>query len=53
MARGKPVGSIQAQLRSWAKDYLEQTQLVVRAGLDLGISRIQVQHPHHSATLLP
>ena len=29
---GKPVGYIQAQSRSWAKDYLEQIQLVVRAG---------------------
>ena len=28
-------------------------QLVVRAGLDLGISRFQVLHPNHSAMLPP
>ena len=41
-----PTGS-----RSWAKDYLEQIQLVVRAGTELEISRFQVRHAHHSATL--
>ena len=32
-------------------DYLEQIQLVVRGGFELGISRFQVQCPNHSATL--
>ena len=53
LAGGKPVGSVQAQPRSWAKDYLEQIQLVVRAGSELVISRFQVRHPDHSATLPP
>ena len=39
--------------RSWGKDYLKQIQLVVRAVLELGISRIQFRHPDHSATLPP
>ena len=34
-------------------EYLEQIQLVVRARLELGISRFQFQHPDHSATLPP
>ena len=53
LAGGKPVGYIQAQPRSWAKYYLEQIQLVVRAGLELGISRFQVRHLDHSVTLPP
>ena len=37
LAGGKPVGYIQVQPRSWAKDYLEKIQLMVMAGLELGI----------------
>ena len=50
---GRPVGYVQAQPRSWTRDYLEQIQLVVRAGLELGISRFQVRRSNHSATLPP
>ena len=53
LAWGRPVGYIQAQPSSLAKDYLEQNQLVVRAGLELRISRFQVQHPNHWAMLPP
>ena len=49
--RGRPVGYVQAQPRSWTRDYLEQIQLVVRAGLELGLSRFQVLRPNHSPTL--
>ena len=34
VAGGKPIGYLQAEPRSWPKDYLEQIQLVVRAGLE-------------------
>ena len=34
-------------------DYLKQIQLVVRVGLELGISRFQIRHPNHSATFPP
>ena len=34
-------------------DHLDQIQLVVRAGLELGIARFQIQHPDHTATLPP
>ena len=47
---GRPVGYVQAQPRSWTKDYLEQIQLVVGAGLELWISRFQVRRPNHSTT---
>ena len=33
--------------------YREQIQLVVRAGLELGTSELQVQRSNHSATLPP
>ena len=35
------------------EDYPEQIQLVVRARLELRISRFQVWHPDHWATLPP
>ena len=34
-------------------DYLEQIQLAVRVGLDLGASELQVQRSNGSATLPP
>ena len=42
----------QMQPRSWTRDYLEQIQLVVRAGLELGVFRFQVQRPNHAASSL-
>ena len=48
---GRPVGYVQARPRSWTRDYLEQIQLVVRAGSELWIFRFQVRRPNHSATL--
>ena len=51
LAGGIPVGYLQVEPRSWAKDYLEKIQLVVRAGLERGISGFQVRHLDHSATL--
>ena len=39
---GRLVGYVQAQPRSSTRDYLEQIQLVVRAGLEVGSSRFQV-----------
>ena len=50
LAGGRPVGFVQAQPRSWTRDYLEQIQLVVRAGPEPGISRFQIRRPNHSAT---
>ena len=50
LARGKPV---QVQFGSWIRDYHEQTQRVVRAGLEPGISRSQGKCPNHWATLPP
>ena len=40
-------------MRSCAKDYLEQIQLVIRAGLELRISRLPIRRTNHSATLSP
>ena len=37
----------------WTRDYREQTQLAVRAGLELGASELQVQRSNHSATPPP
>ena len=48
----KPVGYLQASPRIWTRDYREQTQLAVRAGLELGDSGLQVQRFNRSATLL-
>ena len=50
LAGGRPVGYVQAQPRSWTRDYFEQNQLVVRADFK---SRFQVRRPNHSATLRP
>ena len=44
---------VKAWLRIWTRDYHEQTQLVVRAGLELGASELQVQHSNCSVTLPP
>ena len=45
---GRPVDYVQAQLRSWISDDPKQIQLVVGAGLELGISRFQGQGPNNS-----
>ena len=50
---GKPVGYLQARLRVWTRDYHKQIQLVVRVGLELGASKLQVQRSHDSATFSP
>ena len=53
LAGGKPVGYLQVQLGSWTRDYQEQIQQVVRAGLEPGISGSQGKRPNHWATLPP
>ena len=40
-------------MRSCAKDYLEQIQLVIRARRELRISRLPIRRTNHSATLSP
>ena len=52
-AGGKPAGYLHAWSRIWTWDYREQIQLAVRAGLELGASKLQVQRSNHSATLPP
>ena len=42
-----------AWTRIWSWDYGEQIELAVRAGLELGASKLQVQHFSHSARLPP
>ena len=49
---GEPVGYLQVGPRIWSRDYQEQIQLVVRTGLELGASRLQVQCSNCSATLV-
>ena len=44
---------LQAWLRIWTRDYQEQIQLAVRAGLELGVSGIQVRRSNRSVTLPP
>ena len=39
--------------RIYSRDYREQIQLAVRAGLELGASELQVQRSNHLATLPP
>ena len=53
MAGSKPVGYLQAWPRIWTRDYREQVQQVVRAGLELWASKLQVQRFNRSATLPP
>ena len=53
LARGKPVGYLQAWSRIWTRDYGKQIQPVVRVGLELGASKLQVQRSHDSATFSP
>ena len=48
LARGRPVGLVQVQPRSWTRHYLEQIQLVVRPEPELGFSRFQIRRPNHS-----
>ena len=50
LAGGKPVGYLQVQLGSWTRDYQDQIQRVVRAGLEPGISGPQSKRPNHWAT---
>ena len=38
MAEGKPAGYLQAWPRIWTRDYRDQIQVVVRAGLEQGAS---------------
>ena len=38
---------LQAWTRIWTRDYREQIQLAVRAGLELGASELQVQRSKH------
>ena len=40
---------LQAWPRIWTRDYREQIQLTVRAGLELGASELQVQRSNRSA----
>ena len=40
-----PAGYLQAWPRIWTRDYREQIQLAVRAGLELGDSELKVQGP--------
>ena len=44
---------LQAWPRIYSRDYREQIQIAVRAGLELGASELQVQRSNHSATLPP
>ena len=46
-----PASYFQAWLRIWTWHYREQIQLVVREGLELRASSLQVQLSNHSATL--
>ena len=41
---------LQAWQRIWTQNYQEQIQLVVRAGLELMASGLQVHHPNCWAT---
>ena len=53
LAEGKPAGYLQAWPRIWTRDYREQIQLAVGAGLELGASEWQVQRFNQSAMLPP
>ena len=44
---------VQARLRIWTRDYREQIQQAVKAGLELGASPLQVQGSNRSAMLPP
>ena len=48
---GKAVGYLQAGPRIWTRDYREQIQVAVTAGLQLGALKLQVRRSNHSATL--
>ena len=48
---GKPAGYLQAWPRISTRSCHEQIQMAVRAGLELGASKLQVQRSNHSATL--
>ena len=47
--RGLRISS--SALEDWTRDYWEKIQLAVRAGLEHGICRMQVQHSNHWAKL--
>ena len=51
LAGGKPADYLQAWPRISTRDYCEQIQLAVGAGLKLGASELQVQRSNRSATL--
>ena len=44
---------LQVLPRIWTRDYREQIQLAVRAGLQLGVSGLQAQGSNRSATPSP
>ena len=46
-----PAGYLQPWLRIWTWDYHEQSELVVRVGLELRVSELQVQLSNHPATV--
>ena len=48
-----PAGYLQAWLRIWTRDYREQIQVVVRVGLELRVSELQVQLSNHPSTPPP
>ena len=43
LADGKPAGYLKAWSKILTRDYCEQIQLAVRAGLELGASELKVQ----------
>jgi len=49
----RPVGYVHAQPRGWTRDYWKQTQLMVRGGPELRISRFQIRSLNHLAMLPP
>ena len=44
---------LQVWSKIWIRDYCEEIQLAVRAGLELGASQLQVQRSNRSATRPP
>ena len=46
VAEGKSVGHLQAWPRSWTRDYREQIQLAVSAGIEPRASRLQAHPPN-------
>lgn len=53
LAGGRAVGCVQAQARTCTRAYnLEQIQLLVREGLEVGVTEIQALHSNHSIILI-